>query len=153
MFGLVPFGSRKNLAKNEDGFRSLFDLFNEPFFNDGFPALTNWGASSFKVDVKDMGTAYELTADLPGMKKEDIALHYENNYLTISAGKDETHEEKDEKGYVIHERRSGRMSRAFNVEGIDKDGIRAAYQDGVLTLTLPKEQPEVKETKRSIVIS
>ena len=148
MFGLVPFGSRKNLAKNEDGFRSLFDLFNEPFFNDGFPALTNWGASSFKVDVKDMGTAYELTADLPGMKKEDIALHYENNYLTISAGKDETHEEKDEKGnYIRRERSVGTMSRSFYIDNIDESKVSAEFKDGVLRIDLPKAT-EVQHAKR-----
>lgn len=148
MFGLVPFGSRKSLAKNEDGFRSLFDLFNEPFFNDGFPTLNNWGASSFKVDVKDNGTAYELTADLPGMKKEDIALHYENNYLTISAGKNETQETKDDQGnYIRRERVSGSMSRSFYIDNIDEAKVTAEFKDGVLRVDLPKAA-EVQHAKR-----
>lgn len=147
MFGLVPFGSRKSLAKNEDGFRSLFDLFNEPFFNDGFPTLNNWGASSFKVDVKDNGTAYELTADLPGMKKEDIALHYENNYLTISAGKNETQETKDDQGnYIRRERVSGSMSRSFYIDNIDEAKVTAEFKDGVLRVDLPKAT-EVQHAK------
>ena len=148
MFGLVPFGSRKNLAKNEDGFRSLFDMFNEPFFNDSFFAPTNWGASSFKVDVKDMGDAYELTADLPGMKKEDITLHYENSYLTISAGKDETHEEKDAKGnYIRRERSVGTMSRSFYIDNIDESKVSAEFKDGVLRIDMPKAA-EVQHARR-----
>ena len=125
-----------------------------PFDDDFFrPFFGRPDGHSFRVDVQDKGESYLLEADMPGLSKDDIHVDLDDNLLTIFVDKDETHEEKDEKGYVIHERRSGRMSRAFNVEGIDKDGIRAAYQDGVLTLTLPKEQPEVKETKRSIVIS
>ena len=148
MFGLVPFGSRKSLAKNEDGFRSLFDLFNEPFFNDNFPSLNHFGTTSFKVDVKDTGDAYELTADLPGMKKEDITLHYENNYLTISAGKDESREEKDEKGnYIRRERSVGTMSRSFYIDNIDEAKVTAEFKDGVLRVDMPKAA-EVQHTKR-----
>ena len=84
MFGLVPFGSRNDLAKREDSFDRLFDLFREPFFHGALSPLRDLGGlSSFKVDVKDNGDAYELTADLPGVKKEDITLNYENSYLTI----------------------------------------------------------------------
>ena len=56
MFGLVPFVSRKNLAKGNDGFHSLFDMFNEPFFNDFMAPVANSGGG-FKVDVKDNGNA------------------------------------------------------------------------------------------------
>ena len=75
MFGLVPFASRHDLAKEENDFDRLFDVFDEPF-------LTNFKAPDFKVDVKDNGTSYELTAELPGLKKEDISLTYEDHYLT-----------------------------------------------------------------------
>ena len=81
MFGLVPF--TKNLPSGQDTFTSLFDIFNEPFFND-FP-MTSTSSGKFKVDVKDNGNNYELTAELPGMSKENISLDYTNNYLTISA--------------------------------------------------------------------
>ena len=75
MFGLVPFAGRRNLTQRDSANPfALFDAMRESFFHD-FPAA-NWGAASFKVDVKDSGDHYELTADLPGMTKEDIALHY-----------------------------------------------------------------------------
>ena len=88
MFGLVPFGSKKNneVARREDGFHSLFDIFNEPFFTNPFAGFGDMGMpASMRVDVKDNGSSYELTADLPGMEKKDISLSYDNNYLTIEA--------------------------------------------------------------------
>ena len=76
MFGLVPFGSKKNneVARREDGFHSLFDIFNEPFFTNPFAGFGDMGMpASMRVDVKDNGSSYELTADLPGMEKKDIS--------------------------------------------------------------------------------
>ena len=110
------------------------------------------GTSESYGKLAQEGDHYLLEADMPGFKKEDIHVDLDENLLTIFVDHDEAKEEKNENGFVIHERRTGRMSRAFNVEGIDKEGIQAAYQDGVLKLTLPKEQPQPKETKRTIAI-
>lgn len=132
MFGLVPFGSNKGLARREDSFDRLFDMFNEPFF-------AGFGGGSFKVDVKDGGDHYELTADLPGMTKEDVHLSYENGYLTIAAEKKAENDEKDDKGgYLRRERSYGSMSRSFYISDIDEQRADAAFKDGVLTVKLPK---------------
>lgn len=132
MFGLVPFVSRKDLAKEENAFDCLFDVFDEPF-------LTNFKAPDFKVDVKDNGTSYELTAELPGLKKEDISLTYEDHYLTIATKTAEDNDKKDEKGnYVRRERRSTSMSRSFYIDNIDESKATAEYKDGVLTVCMPK---------------
>ena len=122
--------------------------FNDDFFRSFFAHPED---ASFRVDVQDMGESYLLEAELPGMDKDDIHIDLENDVLSIFVEKNESHE-KNENGYVIHERRSGRMSRAFSVEGIDKENIQAAYVDGILKLTLPKEHPQPKESKRSISI-
>ena len=147
MFGLVPFSGRKNLAhRDNEGFHGLFDMFNDPFFRDDFMPFANWQGGTFKVDVEDKGDAYELTADLPGLKKEEIALHYENDYLTIAAQKNETAEDKDAKGnFIRRERRTGSMSRSFYVGDIDDKKIDAEFKDGVLKVTMPKA-PEVQRT-------
>ena len=72
------FAGRHGLSQRDNANPfALFDAMRDSFFRDGFPAA-NWGADSFKVDVKDANDHYELTADLPGMTKEDISLHYEN---------------------------------------------------------------------------
>ena len=166
MFGLVPFTTSKNTDK-DNGFMSLFDAFNEPFFTNTF-APVQQAVKSFKVDVKDDGNAYELTAELPGVKKENISLDYDNGYLTISTkvektvggegdGKD-AKEAKAEEGksaksagkYVRRERYTGEMSRSFYIEGIDEKNTKAAYKDGILTVTMPKAKEEEASTKINI---
>ena len=146
MFGLVPFVSRKNVAKGNDDFHSLFDIFNEPFFN--MPAM-NMSASGFKVDVKDNGNAYELIADFPGLKKENISLDYENSYLTISAKTEEGNDEQDDKGnYIRRERHVGSMSRSFYIDNIDETKISAEFKDGILKIDLPKKVEEAPKSSK-----
>ena len=153
MFGLVPFTTSKNTDK-DNGFMSLFDAFNEPFFTNTF-APVQQAVKSFKVDVKDNGDAYELTAELPGVKKENISLNYDNGYLTISTkveknvnaapaeGKADDKAAKAEGKYVRRERYTGEMSRSFYIDGIDEKNTKAAYKDGILTVNMPKaKEPE-----------
>ncbi len=148
MFGLVPFVSRRNLSKSNDDFHSLFDIFNEPFFN--MPAMNMSAAANFKVDVKDNGNAYELIADFPGLKKENISLNYENSYLTISAQTEEGNEEQDDKGnYIRRERHVGSMSRSFYIDNVDENKISAEFKDGTLKIDLPKK---VEDTPKSTKI-
>ena len=139
MFGLVPFGSRKELRR-EDPFRRLFDCFNEPFFSqDFFAPFSHEGVSSFHVDVRDLKDRYELAAELPGVKKEDIHIRYENNYLTIEARKEAFSEEKDKDGnYIRRECSTGSMSRSFYIDGIDEDKVDASFENGMLKVSMPK---------------
>lgn len=148
MFGLVPMMMKNNdLATKEDMFDRFFSVFDEPFLS-GFK-----NAPEFRVDVKDVGNAYELSAELPGLKKENISLKYENNYLTISTQKEDVAEEKDDKGnYVRRERSSSSMSRSFFIKDIDEEKSSAEYKDGVLTITMPKVAEEEK-TGHTIAIA
>ena len=139
MFGLVPFTARRGLSQHDNA--NPFALL-DSFFRDDLPAA-NWGANSFKVDVKETDDHYELTADLPGMTKEDIALHYENGYLTIAATRNESKDEKDNAGnYIRRERHMGEVSRSFYIDGIDDAKIHAEFKDGVLHVNLPKAAGE-----------
>ncbi|SEJ16838.1 HSP20 family protein [Propionispira arboris] len=150
MFGLVPFASKNNLAKKEDAFGRLFDIFNEPFFNSPMTSMHEWmsGMGTFKVDVKDNGSSYQLVADLPGVKKEDVFLDYENGYLTIQAKSDQEKEEKDEANkYVCRERYIGNVSRSFYIGDIDKEKVNAEFRDGILTVDMPKVY-DVNKTKQ-----
>ena len=142
MFTMIPYRSTMSTRPANP----FDDDFFRPFF--GRPE-----DATFRVDVQDKGDSYLLEAEMPGVAKEDIHVDLEDDVLTIFVEKNESKEEKNENGYVIRERRSGRMSRSFTVEGIRKDEIQAAYQDGVLSLTLPKEQAQPQETKRSIAIN
>ncbi|MBR1859072.1 MAG: Hsp20/alpha crystallin family protein [Selenomonadaceae bacterium] len=151
MFGLVPFARRNMAKRGDDGFHSLFDVFNEPFFNDFMTTASSMG-SGFKVDVKDNGNAYELIADFPGMKKENINLSYENSYLTISAKTEDGTDEKDDNGnYIRRERHVGSMSRSFYIDNIDETKIDAEFKDGVLKVTLPKTVEEAPKPKQILI--
>lgn len=138
MFELTPFVKRNS-------FSPFFRDFDEDFFK--FPQ-----AREFKTDIKDLGNEIRLEADLPGVKKENIKIDIENKYLTISAERRDEKEETDEKGNFIRRERSyGSFSRSFDISGIKTEDIKAKYEDGVLTLTLPKKDKELPE-KRTLEI-
>ncbi|EJD52300.1 small heat shock protein [Auricularia subglabra TFB-10046 SS5] len=90
------------------------------------------------------------TFELPGLKREDIAIDVHNGRLTISGEvKSSTEENKD--GFVVRERRSGRFSRVLQLpQGAKPESVSASLNDGVLTVTFPKSTPE-QETKRITV--
>ena len=137
MFGLVPFATGNDFMREEGKlFNHLLDAFDAPF-----TSTSNLG---FKVDVKDNGTAYELTADLPGFKKEDISLSYDSNYLTLSAKREDNNDQQDDNGnYIRRERSYGQMTRSFYIPGIDKAKAAADFKDGVLKIQLPKLQEQI----------
>jgi HSP20 family protein len=93
-----------------------------------------------KTDIRETDNAYILDAELPGFNKEDINIDYSNNVLTIAANKETTNEEKDEKEgtYIRRERSSQSFSRQFLVEHIKHEDIDASFENGVLTVTMPK---------------
>jgi HSP20 family protein len=103
--------------------------------------------STFRTDVTDTGDAFVLDAELPGFKKEDIKIDVENDCLTISAERKLDEEEK-QKNFIKRERFYGSFSRSFDVSGVNVDGIEAAYNDGVLKLTMPKKVETVPPTRR-----
>lgn len=140
MFELIPFGRHVSVY---DPFRA-FDEMERSLFRDQPNAL------SFRTDVSDTGDAYKLEAELPGFKKEDINIDVENDCLTISV--ERKHESEDKRAsFVKRERVYGSFSRSFDVSGIEVDKIEAAYQDGILTLIMPKKA-EVKPASRRLEI-
>ena len=147
MFGLVPY--RKISTNNTSSlFREMEEL-ERRFFGDSFTSLfKSEGTTGFRTDISDQGDSYLLEADLPGFDKESIHLDLDQDTLTISAERHSRHEEEDKKGnYVCCERSYGKYQRSFDVSGVETDGIRAKYADGVLSLTLPKKvevQPVAK---------
>ncbi len=146
MFGLVPFVARNELGKEENVFDHLWNVFDEPF-------MQGFRTDGFKVDVKDTGESYDLTAELPGLKKENISLTYENNYLTIATKSEQSNDEKDEQGnYVRRERSQSSMSRSFYIDNIDEARATAEYKDGLLLVHMPKAAVQ-KEVGHTITIN
>ena len=139
MFGLVPFSTRNAMMSENNLFNRLLDVFDEPF--------TSLNTQGFKVDVKDNGSSYELTADLPGFNKDNVTLNYEHNYLTISAKKEDSHDEKDDQdNFIRRERSYGQMSRSFYISNVDERKATAEFKDGVLKVQLPKLQEQAAPT-------
>jgi HSP20 family protein len=83
---------------------------------------------------------YYITADIPGMKKENISVTIEDGYLTVSGKKEETKEEK-EANYYMKETRYGSFSRSLRLpEEVDEARIEASYKDGVLSVSIEKSE-------------
>ena len=136
MFGMLPF------ERSDNNLFDSFDNFARDFFR-----KSNTDLPAFRTDIRDDGDHFTLEADLPGFNTEDISLDLKDSILTISAIHQESDEQKDDKGnYIRRERRYGSFQRSFDVTGIDQSGISAAYQNGVLTLSLPKERPVEPES-------
>lgn len=99
-----------------------------------------WQDRSLATDIKEFDSYYEVKADLPGIKKEDIKVTYANDTLTIRAKHTANSEEKDDDGhYLRRERTSSIYERSFAMKDIDEENIKASFENGVLTLELPKK--------------
>ena len=144
MFEIIPFANR-NHSMSFNPFREMED-FEKSFF--GSPFFSSAAMEPFRTDIKETDTEYTLEADLPGFDKKDINLGLDGDRLTIRAERHSAHEDKDEKkNYVRCERSYGEYSRSFDISGVDADGIKAKYENGVLTLHMPKKAPELPTSK------
>ena len=134
----------------------LFDDFMSGF---SFPDISKelYGSHAshvMKTDVKETDNGYEVFIDLPGFKKDEVTAKLENGYLTIEAAKglDRDEQEQDTGKYIRRERYAGVMSRSFYVGDIQQSDIHAKFEDGILKLTMPKEQPKQLEAQKLIAI-
>lgn len=137
---------------------NLFDDFMDDFRYPAFPDVdkTLYGKHAknlMKTDVKEKDGSFEVDIDLPGFKKDEITMHLEDGYLTVSAAKGLDKDEKDEKGtYVRHERYAGSMSRSFYVgEQITEDDIHPKYENGILSFSVPKKEGKAIEDKKRYI--
>ncbi len=130
------------------------DAFERNFFSGRNPLYGKHSKNLMKTDVKETETGYELDIDLPGFKKDEISAHLEDGYLTVSAAKGVDKDEKDNEGrYIRRERYSGSMTRSFYVgSGVTEEDIKAKYEDGILSLSIPKKDPKAVEAKKYIAI-
>ena len=127
------------------------DLFDRSFEMTPWPAERELygkrAANLMKTDVHEGDDSYEMNVELPGFKKEDIHVDLKEGYLTLRAEKNLEKEEKKEKKVIRSERYVGSMSRSFYVGDVRPESVKCRYEDGVLTLTFPKEeQPKLPET-------
>ncbi len=137
---------------------SLFD----DLFDDDFMRFPVWGGRDplygknaknlMKTDVRETENTYEVDVDLPGFKKDEISVDLQDGYLTIRASKGLDKDQKDKEGkYIRQERYAGACSRSFYVGDVEADQIAAKYEDGILKISLPKQ--EKKELPKSSTIA
>ena len=107
-----------------------------------------------RTDIREHEDGYELEVSLPGYKKEDIQAELRDGYLTINASTSQNRDEKDEKTgkYIRRERYSGSCSRSFYVgENVTQEDVKAKYENGVLTLAIPKKDPKKQIEEKKVI--
>lgn len=130
-YDLKPFG------------RDYFDMTPSELFRDfGRQFFSNFpDEQSIKTDISEKDDRYELKAELPGFSKDQIDISYENGTLIISAENNQVNEEKDNEGKVIQKERSySNVKRMYSLNNIDEDNIEAKFEDGILSVDLPKTE-------------
>ena len=146
---MLPSIFRENL------FDDWFDFPSFPEFRDVDRKLYGRHANhEMKTDVHEHEDHYEVDIDLPGFKKEEINLELENGYLTVHAAKKLEQDKTDKAGKVIRQERfSGAMQRSFYVgEALTEEDIGAKFENGVLSLNIPKKDARKLPEKKIIQI-
>ena len=136
--------SRRN--ERNDGFMDVwndpFEDFFRPFFYGGMQA------ADMRTDIKETENGYEMQVDLPGFDKNDINVTLKHGYLTVNAKKQ--NKEEDKHNYLRRER-SYSCSRSYYVgDAVRDEDVKAKYENGILTLSVPKETKEIPSGNISI---
>ncbi|KAJ8457975.1 hypothetical protein OPV22_030901 [Ensete ventricosum] len=130
-----------------DAFRSLSET------RPGFVSETSAFANT-RIDWKETPEAHVFKADLPGVKREEVKVEVEEGgVLQISGERSKEEEEKSDKWHRV-ERSSGKFLRRFRLpENAKVDQVKASMENGVLTVTVPKEEAKKKPEMKTIEIS
>lgn len=133
------------------------DIFS-PFFGDDLvdalrsfelPRFESVNRSSLTLrsDIRDLGNSYEMEIEIPGVDKKDVSIKLKDGYLTVRASLSQSTDD-EKKNYVLKERFSGSASRSWYVgENITKDDIHAKVDNGILTITFPKNQVKAEKNE------
>ena len=126
--------------------RDMFDNFFD------FPYVVKTAAPDseiMKTDIRETADDYEITMNLPGVKKENVKAELKDGYLTIQATTGSSGENKDKEGkYIRRERSYGSFTRSFDISAVNAAAISAKYENGILTLDMPKKTPEQEGARR-----
>ncbi|MCS3800938.1 Hsp20/alpha crystallin family protein [Niastella sp. OAS944] len=124
------------------------------FFDDSFwGASGNMGNNKVPVNLRETDTTYEMELVAPGLRKEDFQLNVTRDMLTVSfEEKNESKEGNNQEGWVRQEFRKRSFSRSFHLnDSVDTNSITARYENGILYLSLPKNE-KVKQTSKTIKV-
>ncbi len=101
-----------------------------------------------RVNIEEVKDRFEITAELPGLKKDDVKIEVKDRVLTLTGEKKVENEGKDRNVY-LYERAYGRFCRTFTLpDNVDDDKIEAEFKDGIMKINIPKtEEAKPKEIK------
>lgn len=116
-----------------------FTLIDSPFFKE---------REFMKTDIREYQNKYIMEIDMPGLRKEDISINYENGYLTIKANKKI---DLSPEVYVRRERFYGEVKRSFYIGEKKESDIKATYDNGILTISFPKEESGRKDGQNIMI--
>ena len=130
---LIRWSPYRNLISLPDEVERFFNGFGLDYQNSD----SVWSPT---VDISETEDQYEVKAEIPGLKKEDIKLSVEDSVLTLS-GERKVEKKSDKKNYHRLERAYGRFERSFRLpREVDSESIKASYKNGVLTVQIPKSE-------------
>ena len=119
-------------------------------FDDFFTTGSQGTSSVMKTDIVEKDGNYELSIEMPGVKKEDIQMELKDGYLNVTASHNTNKEDKDKEGRIIRQERvSGSYSRSFYVgNDVRTEDIKTSFDSGELIVTVPKEaSKKIKENR------
>ena len=141
MFEMIPFMTCR--PNRRDPFKEM-EAIERSLWNPWFSS----SSVPFRTDIREKDDAFILEAELPGFKKEEIDVSLDGETLTIQATHNAEEEEKKDESFIRRERSYGAFVRRFDVTGVDVENLRAKFENGILTLTLPKTVPVKPEPKK-----
>ncbi|MEM9424117.1 MAG: Hsp20/alpha crystallin family protein, partial [Spirochaetota bacterium] len=120
-----------------------FDSLLDNFFSEG-----NLDSHWMRCDVSETDSAFQISVDLPGVKKEQVEVNIEEGSLVIEVKETEKEEEKDCRSIRMERRQQRYGRRVFRIgKGVDEENIRAELRNGVLCIELTKKEPEQHKRK------
>ena len=137
MLNTITRWNPRGLQGRDPLFRVFDSLFNQDLLPSEEVSNRTWMPP---VDIQETEEAYRLTAELPGLTKDDINITLENNVLRLT-GERKFEKDVKEDGYHRVERTYGTFARAFTLPSqVNHDKVEAAFENGLLTITVPKAE-------------
>ncbi|MDQ0782352.1 Hsp20/alpha crystallin family protein [Chryseobacterium sp. W4I1] len=145
---------KRNMSNNL-GLSNIFDdFFNRELFNWGNNHYSSTSTTVPSVNIKENADVFEVQVAAPGMDKSDFEIKLDGNMLTISSLKQDSRESKDD-NFTRREFSYQSFQRSFELpkDVVDQDNINAKYENGLLTLSIPKKENAKQKPPRMIEIS
>ena len=146
MFDLTPFRKKSSLSRGNSDFWDIDGMFQNIFNDSVFPAFYS-NSGQMKVDIRENENEYIIDAELPGINKEEVNIELNDNNLIISVSKNQEVNE-DKENFIRRERHQSSMTRSFYVENVENEKVDAKFDNGILSINLPKREPGSPKNKK-----